>query len=129
MWRLAVCPDSLLPSLPVTTPLTSSDSAAPTGDQQEHTITIPDESMDDRHGDQSLGPARPSSPTHNGSVSVSEYQEDNQCPSVSLLKDNDVPKENLDQPESKYDEETEEERKGEVNRELTGKSYSTCFTL
>ncbi|XP_030225327.1 uncharacterized protein LOC115553296 [Gadus morhua] len=34
--------------------------------------------MDDHHGDQSPGPARPSSPTHNGSVSVSVHQKDHQ---------------------------------------------------
>ena len=34
-----MCPDSLLPSLPETTPLMSSESPAPTGDQQEHTHT------------------------------------------------------------------------------------------
>ena len=56
MWRLAVCPDSLLPSLPETTPLMSSDSPAPTGDQQEHTsrTTTPDVTMDGHDDDQSL---------------------------------------------------------------------------
>ncbi|CAL8261353.1 unnamed protein product [Gadus morhua 'NCC'] len=34
--------------------------------------------MDDQDDDQSLGPARPSSPTDNGSVSVSVHQEDHQ---------------------------------------------------
>ena len=63
MWRLAVCPDSLLPSLPVTTPLRSTDGPEPTRDQQECTIT-----MENHNGVQS--PARPSSPSHNGSVSV-----------------------------------------------------------
>ena len=56
MWRLAVCPDSLLPSLPETTPLMSSESPAPTGDQQEHTsrTTTPDVTMDGHDDDQSL---------------------------------------------------------------------------
>ncbi|XP_059915568.1 tumor necrosis factor receptor superfamily member 3-like isoform X10 [Gadus macrocephalus] len=61
-----------------TTPLRSTDGPEPTRDQQECTITIPDGTMDDHHGDQSLGPARPSSPTHNGSVSDSVHQEDHQ---------------------------------------------------
>ena len=78
MWRLAVCPDYLLPSLPETTPLRSTDGPEPTGDQQECNITIPDGTMDDHHGDQSLGPAPPSSPTDNGSESVSDHQEDDQ---------------------------------------------------
>ncbi|CAL8261341.1 unnamed protein product [Gadus morhua 'NCC'] len=51
-----------------TTPLKSSESPAPTGDQQECTITIPDGTMDDHDDDQSLGPARPSSPKHNRSL-------------------------------------------------------------
>ena len=56
MWRLAVCPDSLLPSLPETTPLMSSESPAPTGDQQEHTsrTSTPDVTMDGHDDDQSL---------------------------------------------------------------------------
>ncbi|XP_059915660.1 tumor necrosis factor receptor superfamily member 14-like isoform X21 [Gadus macrocephalus] len=52
-----------------TTPLMSTDGPEPTRDQQEHTITIP-ETIDDHHGDQRLDPAPPSSPTHNGSVSL-----------------------------------------------------------
>ncbi|XP_056455772.1 tumor necrosis factor receptor superfamily member 14-like isoform X4 [Gadus chalcogrammus] len=67
----------------VTTPLRSTDGPEPTRDQQECTITIPDGTMDDHHGDQSLGLARPSSPSHNGSVSVSVHQEDNPIVSPS----------------------------------------------
>ncbi|CAL8253875.1 unnamed protein product [Arctogadus glacialis] len=62
----------------VTTPLRSTDGPEPTGDQQECTITIPDGTIVDHHGVQSLGPARPSSSTHNGSESVSVHQEDHQ---------------------------------------------------
>ncbi|CAL8280107.1 unnamed protein product [Boreogadus saida] len=61
-----------------TTPLKSTDGPEPIRDQQECTITTPDGTMDDHHGDQSLGPAPPSSPTDNGSVSVSVDQEDDQ---------------------------------------------------
>ena len=63
-WRLAVCPDSLLPSLPVATPLKPRDSPAPTGDQPEHAITIPDATLGDHDGDRSPGPVPPSRPTH-----------------------------------------------------------------
>ncbi|XP_030196248.1 tumor necrosis factor receptor superfamily member 14 isoform X1 [Gadus morhua] len=52
-----------------TKPLKSTDGPEPTRDQQEHTITIP-ETIDDHHGDRRLDPAPPSSPTHNGSVSL-----------------------------------------------------------
>ncbi|XP_059909687.1 tumor necrosis factor receptor superfamily member 14-like [Gadus macrocephalus] len=60
----------------VTVPTT--DCPEPTRDQQEHTITIPSATMDYQDDDQSLGPAPPSSSTHNGSVSVSVHQEDHQ---------------------------------------------------
>ncbi|CAL8362047.1 unnamed protein product [Arctogadus glacialis] len=57
----------------------TSDGPEPTRDQQEHTIMIPSATMDDdQDDDQSLGPAPPSSSTHNGSVSVSDHQEDHQ---------------------------------------------------
>ncbi|CAL8253923.1 unnamed protein product [Arctogadus glacialis] len=51
-----------------TTPLMSSESPAPTGDQQEHIITIPDATTDGHDNDQSLGPeeranAAPPSPS------------------------------------------------------------------
>ncbi|XP_030223054.1 tumor necrosis factor receptor superfamily member 14-like isoform X3 [Gadus morhua] len=59
-------------------PLRSTDGPEPTRDQQECTTTTPDGTMDDHHGDQSLGPASPSSPTDNGSESVSDHQEDHQ---------------------------------------------------
>ena len=62
-------------SLPVTTPLKSTDGPEPT---REYTMNIPDGTIVDHHGDQSLGPAPPLSPTQDGSVSVSVHQEDHQ---------------------------------------------------
>ncbi|XP_059915499.1 basic proline-rich protein-like isoform X6 [Gadus macrocephalus] len=62
----------------VPTPLRSTDGPEPTRDQQECTTTTPDGTMDVHHGDQSPGPAPPSSPTDNGSESVSVHQEDHQ---------------------------------------------------
>ncbi|CAL8261091.1 unnamed protein product, partial [Gadus morhua 'NCC'] len=59
----------------VTTPLKSTDGPEPT---REYTMNIPDGTIVDHHGDQSLGPAPPSSPTQDGSVSVSVHQEDHQ---------------------------------------------------
>ncbi|XP_030234061.1 tumor necrosis factor receptor superfamily member 14 isoform X2 [Gadus morhua] len=60
------------------TPLKSTYGPEPIRDQQEYTMNIPDGTIVDHHGDQILGPAPPSSPSQDGSVSVSVHQEDHQ---------------------------------------------------
>ncbi|CAL8254077.1 unnamed protein product [Arctogadus glacialis] len=56
-------------------------SPAPTRDQQGHPTTTPAATMDDHDGDQSLGPAPPLKPPHNGSVSLPQHPEDkSDCP-------------------------------------------------
>ncbi|XP_059909674.1 tumor necrosis factor receptor superfamily member 14-like isoform X2 [Gadus macrocephalus] len=59
-------------------PVPASDRPEPIRDQHQQAITVPNKPMDDLEGDKSPGPVPPSSPTHNGSVTVSVLQEDHQ---------------------------------------------------